>query len=63
MYFGGGDIAQLSRHISWEIGWDTSVGKYSSNLPNSRILNEKNLAAKDSWKSLAKTEFNEFTSM
>jgi hypothetical protein len=29
MYFGvgGGDIAQLSRHISLERGWDTSVGK------------------------------------
>ena len=50
IYFWGGYAARLSRCIPWEGGWDTSVCRFSSIHPNSRILIENHPAVKASWR-------------
>jgi hypothetical protein len=48
---------------SREGGWDTGVDKFSSIVPNRRILIESPLDGEAGQKNLAKSKFSEFTSM
>jgi hypothetical protein len=58
-----GYAARLCRHVPWEGGWDTGVGRSSSILQNSRILIVNPPSGFTDCKNLTKKEIDEHTSM